>query len=214
MSAFPTGRAARHGATPPVAPPRAREARPATPSPSPEPAGSSWETAPEAGAGRSRRVVAPAFSPSPEALATYAALGQAIRSARDRGEAVPCLGGDSEAWTSDVPAEQDRAADGCYDCPALALCGRYADLAGERFGTWGGVTRGRRGRARPVEGPRCGCGCGGATKGGRYRSGHDARHLAQLVRYARAGAVTPDGARRALAGFPALQAKFTERFAA
>lgn len=210
MGAFPTGAVVPRALAPSVASPSARERRGATPSPGR--AASSPETPPEVGAGVSGRVVLPSFRPSDEAMAAYVALWQRLRIARDRGKEVPCLGPGSEAWTSDHRDEQQLAARACADCPALALCRHYADLAAEPVGTWGGVTRGRGRPARtvPSQGRHCACGCDGVTKGGRYQPGHDARHLAQLVRFARAGAISREGAYRALAGSPRLQAKFAQ----
>lgn len=204
MSVIPSRTPGRQAATPPVASPAPREALGGTRSPGR--AASSRETPSQVG-------VIPAFRPSQDAMSAYVDLWRALHAAQEQGEEVPCLGSDSDAWTSDHRDEQQRAALACADCPALALCGRYAELAREPVGTWGGVTRGRRGRARtvPAKGRHCACGCDGVTKGGRYRVGHDARHLSQLVRSARAGAISREGAHRALAGSPGLQAKLAQR---
>ncbi|MTE22662.1 hypothetical protein [Microbacterium sp. ZXX196] len=92
-----------------------------------------------------------AFTPSTDALAAYDELQHSVAEARVRGEEVPCLGPGSEAWTSDDRDEQQIAADRCCGCPALALCGRYADPAGEQVGTWGGETRTHLHRATPTQ---------------------------------------------------------------
>lgn len=149
-------------------------------------------------------------------MAAYAALWHRLRQARERGEEVPCLGPGGEAWTSGRVIDQQIAADRCLDCVAMFLCKRYADLAEEPMGVWGGVTRvpvRREAPARvvPVDGRPCGCGCGGATKRGRYRPGHDARHLSRLVHDIRAGAVSAEVAHSALEGSPRLQAKLAQR---
>ena len=214
MSVFPSRTAGRPAVAPSVASPSAREAQGATPSPGR--AERSRETPPEGGTGASGRVVLPAFRPSDEALAAYAALWHRLRQARERGEEVPCLGPGGEAWTSGRVVDQQTAADRCLDCVAMFLCKRYADLAEEPLGTWGGVTRTPALRTAP---PRlgsssvgqCACDCGGEPRGGRYLPGHDSRHLAQLVRLVRAGSLSADGARRALEGSPRLQAKLAGR---
>lgn len=167
-----------------------------------------------------RRAAPPLYDPSPEAQTAYADLNHRLLLARERGEVVPCLGKESALWQSQHPDEQDRAADSCYDCPAMLLCKQYADLADEYIGTWGGVTRdpaqpvsrrpetvARRARKRPAGGRDCSCGCGGWTKGGRYLPGHDSQHLARLIRYVRGGGMTEERALRALAESPGLQAK-------
>lgn len=92
-----------------------------------------------------------AFTPSADALAAYDELQRHIAEARARGEEVPCRGPGSEAWTSDDLGEQQIAAERCGTCPALALCGRYADLAGKQVGTWGGETRTHLHRATPTQ---------------------------------------------------------------
>lgn len=159
------------------------------------------------------RVVIPAFHPSAEAVAAYAKLAYRLKVAQERGEEVPCLGPGVEAWTSGRSADQQIAADRCLDCVALALCGRYADLAEEPLGVWGGEVRSPSARPAPAPAGRrlCACGCDGLTKGGRYLPGHDPLHLGQLVRLARAGAISAGGARRALEGSPKLQRKLAER---
>lgn len=182
------------------------------------------EETPTEGRGEARgRVVIPAFRPSDEAMAAYVDLHRSLLRVVASGEEVPCRGAGAEAWTSGKSAEQEVAADRCLDCPAMALCARYAELAEEPLGTWGGVTRDHLRPARvapgsaPVasaEGRWCGCDCGGTPKRGRYLPGHDARHLARLVRDVRAGAVTSESASRALSGSPRLQAKLADRLGA
>lgn len=66
---------------------------------------------------------------------------------------VPCAGSESAAWTSDDPADQERAADRCWDCPLVFQCRAYAIAAGEPAGVWGGfapeLERARNRRYRP-----------------------------------------------------------------
>lgn len=50
---------------------------------------------------------------------------------------------DPDAWTSDEP-DLDAAAYGCLRCHAFTHCGRYADLADERYGIWAAVDRNRQ----------------------------------------------------------------------
>lgn len=52
---------------------------------------------------------------------------------------TPCQGPQRALWHGS-PAEQQRAADACADCPAMLACAAYALAAGEPAGTWGGMT--------------------------------------------------------------------------
>lgn len=82
-------------------------------------------------------------------------------------------------------------------------------------------TRERPARTRPVRarvhqvakptGQICACGCGGRTRLGRYLPGHDARHVGQLVKYVRAGAISEERALRTLTETPKLAAKLAAR---
>jgi len=162
--------------------------------------------------------------------AAYDDLHHALLLAKERRQEVPCRGSEGALWTSDVPADQAHAADRCLDCPAMLLCNRYADLAGEEFGTWGGVTRDPRGarrqaRVEPARFPSerakrrrwnpgqrdCTCGCGGTTKGGHYLPGHDSQHLSRLLARVRSGALRFDAALAEVAHSPRLQAKLAGR---
>lgn len=171
------------------------------------------------------RSLASVFELTPEASAAYDDLKHALLLARERGQGVPCTGPDSGLWLSDDADEQELAADRCWDCPAVLLCKQYADATKVDAGTWGGETRDPtrresqtadalywRARKRPAGGRECGCGCDGWTKGGRYLPGHDARHLARLLRYVRAGAMRRDRALALLAESPHLRAKLAARF--
>lgn len=60
---------------------------------------------------------------------------------------TPCLGPGRAAWLGTV-AEQADAADRCLDCPAMQECAAYALAAGERDGTWGGMTARERAEHR------------------------------------------------------------------
>ncbi|WP_425486783.1 WhiB family transcriptional regulator [Microbacterium rhizomatis] len=143
-----------------------------------------------------------------------------IAAAVAAGQEVPCVGPGGEAWTSDDREDQELAADRCLDCPALALCGAYASLAGERAGVWGGQVResgpvrahrkqGVRPKKRPAPGP-CTCGCGVMTRGGWYVSGHDGVHLAALLAAVRRRELHVSHAIGALHGTPGLQAKLRQ----
>lgn len=71
--------------------------------------------------------------------------------------------------------------------------------------------RARVQHAAKSTGRACACGCDGRTRGGRYLPGHDARHIGQLVKYIRAGAITESRALHSLAETPLLQAKLAAR---
>lgn len=199
MSVFPTGTAARpvatEGALALAASPATRDGRPPL------------QAVP--GLARSRKTLRGAGE---TAEGLYDDLHHALLLAKERGEQIPCFGSDRDAWVSDVRADRKLAAGKCADCPALVMCGEYANFTNPEGGVWGGKPRGV-GRIEPPANPpfpkarRCSCGCGDWTKGGRYLPGHDARHLARLVKYIRAGAISEAGALKALADTPALQAK-------
>lgn len=56
----------------------------------------------------------------------------------DKGQVIPCVGPDAAAWTSDDLADQERAADRCWDCPLVFECRAYALAVNEPAGVWGG----------------------------------------------------------------------------
>lgn len=175
----------------------------------------------------------------PHAAEAYEELQRALLLTRTRCQEVPCLGPGRAAWTSDDPADHDLAADLCLLCPIFAVCQRYAEAAQPKAGTWAGVTRApsarerrrsidaeaheRRRRGMPADptkrkrGPLspgdCRCRCGGTTKGGRYLSGDDSRHLSALLGWVRSGTMTIDDAVDELADSPALEAKLRARLA-
>lgn len=73
-------------------------------------------------------------------------------------EPAPCAGPDRDHWTGSA-AQQQQAAARCLDCPAMVACATYARTAGERDGTWGGLTAAERrppkpARRKPVKKPR------------------------------------------------------------
>ena len=53
-------------------------------------------------------------------------------------------------------------------------------------------------QAATIDGPKCLCGCGDVTKGGRFLPGHDARYKSALVNKARGGGRAADAAKRRL----------------
>lgn len=80
--------------------------------------------------------------PRPAAsLADFTALMNATLDAT-----IPCKGGTE--WHSDDPRLQRRAAELCEPCVLLPVCRAYAITAGERYGTWGGLTALDRKRLR------------------------------------------------------------------
>ena len=68
----------------------------------------------------------------------YSRLIEQVHAAVEGGVEVPCVGPNSGEWTSDDPADQERAADQCWDCPLVFQCRAYAIAAGESAGVWGG----------------------------------------------------------------------------
>lgn len=68
----------------------------------------------------------------------FSRLIEQVHVAVDNGANVPCVESDAGEWTSDDPADQERAADRCWDCPLVFQCRAYAIEAGERAGVWGG----------------------------------------------------------------------------
>lgn len=98
-----------------------------------------------------RRVDALAVVPptGPARLA-HQSLSAALTDLADAGQSVPCHGpgpgpgpGPSRhLWTSEVTDDLVEAAARCREsCPVLALCGAYADAAGEKHHVWGGSVR-------------------------------------------------------------------------
>lgn len=85
-------------------------------------------------------VAASASSPeaAPEPGDMYSGLIEQVHAAVEGGVEVPCVGPNSGEWTSDDPADQERAADQCWDCPLVFQCRAYAIAAGESAGVWGG----------------------------------------------------------------------------
>lgn len=59
----------------------------------------------------------------------------------------------------------------------------------------------------------CTCGCEGVTKGGAFLPGHDARLVSQFAKAVHDDPSVADDARKLLADFPALLAKFEKRIA-
>lgn len=83
----------------------------------------------------------------------YAELvASVVASVQESAGSVPCLGRDE--WLSDDVVVRLRAAAECDACPVRALCGRYATVAGEKAGVWGG--KDRQSTGRPVGRPRRG----------------------------------------------------------
>lgn len=73
------------------------------------------------------------------AVAPWHALRQALA---ERGP-VPCEGGASlppDAWFSNAEGTVALTRLACRICPARRECGSYALAAGEREGTWAGLT--------------------------------------------------------------------------
>lgn len=70
------------------------------------------------------------------ALTQWIDLGEALAATP---EPPPCAGPDRDHWTG-TATQQRTAADRCLDCPAMQACATYALTAGERTGTWGGLT--------------------------------------------------------------------------
>ena len=87
-----------------------------------------------------RAVLTPMSSPEapPEPGDMYSRLIEQVHAAVEGGVEVPCVGPNSGEWTSDDPADQERAADQCWDCPLVFQCRAYAIAAGESAGVWGG----------------------------------------------------------------------------
>ena len=67
-------------------------------------------------------------------------LLQAVALHERAGAPTPCR---AEPFTADDPAARARAAENCGGCPLRSLCRAYAVAAGEPWGVWGGVDRGR-----------------------------------------------------------------------
>lgn len=85
----------------------------------------------------------PEEADSDAVVAAWLELRDAVR----RSPTVPCRV-DAEAWFAPDSGTRAIAARACAPCPVRGLCGAYADLAGERFGVWGGLDRERRDRGR------------------------------------------------------------------
>ncbi|MBZ2195974.1 WhiB family transcriptional regulator [Occultella gossypii] len=86
----------------------------------------------------------PLFARSAEDLAVLHALADVYA------EELPCRGASTvlaEAWTSEDPAELDRAAAACATCPLLAECTDYGRTYRPEAGQWGEWRRRPRGRA-------------------------------------------------------------------
>ncbi|WP_395727128.1 WhiB family transcriptional regulator [Nakamurella sp.] len=89
------------------------------------------------------------MSRADQVAALHADLVGAVQQLAD---SVPCLGRDE--WLSDDVVVRLQAVAECGACPVRALCGRYATVAGEKAGVWGG--KDRQGTGRPVGRPRRG----------------------------------------------------------
>lgn len=76
------------------------------------------------------------------AVAAWGRLSAAVVASS---EVVPCAGHDRPLWHG-YSGDQAVAAQACFDCPVMVLCDEYAAGAGERFGTWGGLTEMERRR--------------------------------------------------------------------
>lgn len=79
------------------------------------------------------------------ARTAWAELGATITSP------TPCQGEHRDRWTGN-PRHQEWAAEKCLDCPAMVACAKYARVAGERHGTWGGTTAADRYPTKPRKG--------------------------------------------------------------
>jgi hypothetical protein len=79
--------------------------------------------------GRSSSLGVPAH-----AIPAYVSLLNAIAEAG----ATPCAAS-PDTWTSERADERDAATRACLDCEAFVPCRRYADVAGETHGVWGGA---------------------------------------------------------------------------
>lgn len=90
---------------------------------------------------------------SPDAQATWLALGGTLAALAEVGCATPCQV-DPHPFTSDHPAERREAAIACVSaCPALSACRRFAEAQGETWHVWAGedrtsTTRGRNAAAK------------------------------------------------------------------
>ena len=69
-------------------------------------------------------------------------LLQAVDLHERAGAPTPCRA-DPEPFTADDPVARARAAESCGGGPLRSLCRSYAVAAGEPWGVWGGVDRGR-----------------------------------------------------------------------
>lgn len=86
-----------------------------------------------------------AFGLAPRAAAAWLDLQRAVGS-----RTPPPCAADPATWTAD-DADLVRAGLGCLACSAAAACRRYADLADERSGVWGGALRHPDGRVETLE---------------------------------------------------------------
>lgn len=86
----------------------------------------------------------PGLSIRPAARGEWDALQDALRAT------VPPCAGEPAAWYAEAPEARQEAAQACSGCPALVPCARYADVAGEPAGVWGGRDRTRPAAARKV----------------------------------------------------------------
>lgn len=71
--------------------------------------------------------------------------------ARTDPAAVPCRGTLRDDWDANTGPMARLAADRCHDCPLFLDCRRYAVLARERVGVWGGTTPKDRNRKEPTD---------------------------------------------------------------
>lgn len=75
----------------------------------------------------------------PDRLSGLNDLFVAIQKVTDNGELVPCtVKARGYLWLSEDQEEQQAAALGCRDCPALNACRAYVTEWPERSGVWGG----------------------------------------------------------------------------
>lgn len=78
----------------------------------------------------------------PDLPPSYGALLASVWRASDAGLVVPCLGPESEAWTSEDTEVLDIAAVLCLDCPSLAECRQPARDLRPSASVWGARVRG------------------------------------------------------------------------
>lgn len=68
-------------------------------------------------------------------------LCAAVEAAEAEGQNVPCRGRLADYWMSESTDERIYAAVLCRPCPVLGPCSQFADVSGQRWGTWGAEDR-------------------------------------------------------------------------